>query len=86
MSDELVTICDSCNRPTEIVDHYDIVENSYGGGNLVSEVTEWEGSECCGTETTEWGEDEWIYEYPEIALVFGYITQEEYNRIMEELE
>jgi len=86
MSDELVTICDSCNEPTEIVDHYDIIEYSYGNGELVSEGTEWEGSKCCGTETTEWPIGYWAEEHPKIALEMGYITQEEYNRIMEELE
>ena len=41
--EDTVYICDYCYEPTEIVAHYDIVETSYGGGNLVSEGAEWMG-------------------------------------------
>ena len=37
MSDELIEICDSCNEPTELIEWEDIIENSYGNGELVSE-------------------------------------------------
>ena len=86
MSDELVEICDSCNEPTELIEWEDIIENSYGNGELVSERVILEGSQCCGSETTEWPIGYWAEEHPKIALEMGYITQEEYNRIMEELE
>ena len=86
MSDELVEICDSCNEPTEVIEWEDIIENSYGNGQLVSEWVTLAGSECCHSETSEWDVGHWAEEHPKIALEMGYITQEEYNRIMEELE
>tara|TARA_R100000995_G_scaffold84308_1_gene62584 strand:+ start:524 stop:784 length:261 start_codon:yes stop_codon:yes gene_type:complete len=86
MSDELIEICDSCNEPTELIEWEDIIENSYGNGQLVSEWVTLEGSACCHSETTEWPLGFWVEEHLEIALEFGYITQEEYNQIMGELE
>ena len=80
--EDTIYICDNCYEPTEMVDHYDIIEYSYGGGNLVSEGTEWEGSKCCGTECFEWTESLWIDEHPSLALEFGYIDQKEYDRII----
>ncbi len=86
MSDELVEICDSCNEPTELMEWEDIIENSYGNGELVSERVTLEGSACCRSETTEWPLGYWAEEHPKIALEMGYITQEEYNQIMGETE
>ena len=86
MSDELIEICDSCNEPTELIEWEDIIENSYGNGQLVSEWVTLEGSACCHSETTEWPLGFWVEEHLEIALEFGYITQEEYNQIMGETE
>tara|TARA_R110002020_G_scaffold133887_1_gene298794 strand:+ start:91 stop:351 length:261 start_codon:yes stop_codon:yes gene_type:complete len=86
MSNELVTICDSCNEPTESITWNDSEEVCYGHGRITTEYFECEGSECCHSETTEWGETEWAYEYPEIALEFGYITEETYKRMRKELE
>jgi len=86
MSDELVEICDSCNEPTEVIEWEDIIENSYGNGQLVSEWVTLVGSACCQSETTEWPLGFWVEEHLEIALEMGYITQEEYNQIMGETE
>ena len=86
MSDELVTICDSCNEPTELITWEDSEEGCYGHGRISTEWFECEGSECCRSETTEWPLGFWVEEHLEIALEFGYITQEEYNQIMGETE
>ena len=86
MSDELVEICDSCNEPTELIEWEEIIENSYGNGQLVSEWVTLEGSACCHSDTTEWPVGYWAEEHPKIVLEMGYITQEEYNRMMEEFE
>ena len=38
---EMIYICDTCNEPSETVTHEEIVETSYGNGQLVSEVITW---------------------------------------------
>ena len=86
MSDELIEICNLCNEPTELITYTEIIENTYGNGELVSEKVILEGSECCGSQTMEWPLEFWVEEHLEIALEFGYITQEEYNQIMGETE
>tara|TARA_R100000995_G_scaffold84007_1_gene61432 strand:- start:2670 stop:2945 length:276 start_codon:yes stop_codon:yes gene_type:complete len=83
---EMIYICDTCNEPSETVTHQDIIESSYGGGALVSETIEWEGSRCCGTDCYEWPLEHWISEFPSEALEYGYITQKQYNKIIEEDE
>ena len=84
--EDTVYICDYCYEPTDKIALYDIVETSYGGGNLVSENDAWMGSQCCGAECYEWPESLWVEEHPCLALEFGYIDQKEYNRIIKEME
>jgi hypothetical protein len=79
-----IYICDTCYEPSETVTHQDIIENSYGNGELVSETIEWEGSKCCGTECYEWPFEHWILEFPSQALEYEYITQEQYDKIIED--
>ena len=86
MTNELVEICDSCNEPTELITWKDCEEVCYGHGQISTEWFECEGSACCRSETTEWPLGFWVEEHLEIALEFGYITQEEYNQIMGETE
>ena len=83
---EIIYICDTCNEPSETVTHQDIIESSYGNGELVSETIEWEGSKCCGSECYEWNLKYWVSEFPSEALEYGYITQEQYKKIIEEDE
>ena len=79
---EIIYICDNCYEPAKTITHQDIVDNSYGNGELVSETIEWEGSKCCGTECYEWPLEHWILEFPSQALEYEYITREQYDKIM----
>ena len=49
---EMIYICDTCNEPSETVTHEEIVETSYGNGQLVSEVITWEGSNVVALSVT----------------------------------
>ena len=82
----MIYICDNCYEPSETVTHEEIIETSYGNGELVSETIEWEGSKCCGSECYEWNLKYWVSEFPSEALEYGYITQEQYKKIIEEDE
>ena len=82
--EETIDICVTCEYPAEIVEHNDIMETSYGGGQLVSEYVTWRGTMCCGSDIVEWHLSAWIDELPLKAFELEYITKEQYEEIIKE--
>lgn len=78
-------ICENCHEPTESTTWVEVVDVCYGHGRLLTEKYDCEGSQCCHSEIEEMPLGMYKYEWPNLALKFGYIEMTEHAEILEEL-